>query len=111
MDNNEKYLSLRRQYPVFEYEAYHYSEEPDGLHLWFDFRMGDIEFHPTAVVERRPFLDFGTYIDDIVFNILVATINDDGISAPKAEFKNEINMSPIKIVPQSDGWAFVRSTS
>ena len=69
MDNNEKYLSLRRQYPVFEYEAYHYSEEHDGLHLWFDFRMGDIEFHPTAVVERRPFLDFGTYIDDIVFNI------------------------------------------
>lgn len=44
-------------------------------------------------------------------NVLVATINDDGISAPKAEFKNEINMSPIKIVPQSDGWAFVRSTS
>ena len=42
-------------------------------------------------------------------NVLTATINDDGISAPKAKFKNEINMSPIKIVPQSDGWAFVRS--
>ncbi len=41
-------------------------------------------------------------------NILVATINDDGISAPKAEFRNEIGMSPIKIVPQNDGWAFVR---
>ena len=26
-----------------------------------------------------------------------------------AEFKNEITMSPIKIVPQNDGWAFVRS--
>ena len=44
-------------------------------------------------------------------NVLVATVNDDGISAPKAEFKNEINMPPIKIVPQSDGWAFVRSTN
>ena len=44
-------------------------------------------------------------------NVLAATINDDGISAPKAEFKNEINMPPIKIVPQSDGWAFVRSTN
>ncbi len=42
-------------------------------------------------------------------NTLSATINNDGISAPKAEFKNEINMSPIKIVPQQDGWAFVRS--
>ena len=68
-NNNEKYLSLRRQYPVFEYLAYHYSVEADGLHLWFDFRMGDIEFHPTAIVERRPFLDFSADIDTIVFNI------------------------------------------
>lgn len=44
-------------------------------------------------------------------NTLSATINNDGIRAPKAEFKNEINMSPIKIVPQSDGWAFVRSNN
>ena len=42
-------------------------------------------------------------------NVLAATINNDGIMAPKAEFKNEISMSPIKIVPQNDGWAFVRS--
>ena len=40
---------------------------------------------------------------------LAATINSDGISAPKARLVNEINMPPIKIVPQSDGWAFVRS--
>ena len=69
MDNNEKYLSLRRQYPVFEYTAYHYREEADGLRLWFDFRMDDIEFHPTALIERRPFLDFSKDIDTIVFNI------------------------------------------
>ena len=41
-------------------------------------------------------------------NILSATINDDGISAPKADFETEISMSPIKIVPQTDGWAFVK---
>ena len=40
---------------------------------------------------------------------LVATVNDDGISAPKAVISNQISMPPIKIVPQSDGWAFVRS--
>ena len=68
-NNNEKYQSLRRQYPVFEYVAYHYREDADGLHLWFDFRMGDIEFHPSAVIERRPFLDFSKDIDAIVFNI------------------------------------------
>ena len=42
-------------------------------------------------------------------NVLAATINNEGLIAPKAEFKNEITMSPIKIVPQNDGWAFVRS--
>lgn len=41
-------------------------------------------------------------------NVLSATVNGDEIIAPKAKFKNEISMSPIKIVPQSDGWAFVR---
>lgn len=40
-------------------------------------------------------------------NVLAATINSDGIGAPKVEIKNEMCMSPIKIVPQSDGWAFV----
>ncbi len=69
MHNNDKFQSLRRQYPLFEYVAYHHEETPEGLRLWFDFRMGDIEFHPTAVVERRPFLDFEATIDDIVFNI------------------------------------------
>lgn len=42
-------------------------------------------------------------------NTLVATINDDGVKAPKAEFTNEISMPPIKLVPQNNGWAFVRS--
>lgn len=69
MHNNDKFQSLRRQYPLFEYVAYHHEDTPEGLRLWFDFRMGDIEFHPTAVVERRPFLDFEAAIDDIVFNI------------------------------------------
>lgn len=44
-------------------------------------------------------------------NVLAATINNEGLTAPKAEFKNEIKMSPIKIVPQNDGWAFVRSAN
>lgn len=41
-------------------------------------------------------------------NRLMATINDDGILAPKIETQNEISMPPIKIVPQPDGWAFVK---
>ncbi|MBR2766802.1 hypothetical protein IKD67_01820 [Candidatus Saccharibacteria bacterium] len=44
-------------------------------------------------------------------NTMVATINDDGIAAPKAEFTEGISMPPIKLVPQNNGWAFVRSDS
>lgn len=70
MNNTDKYHALRAQFPVFEYLDYHWKVEDEGLRLWFDFRMGDVEFHPTALVERRPFLDFTVDgIDDIVFNI------------------------------------------
>ncbi len=69
MNNTDKYLALRAQYPVFEYEAYHHEVCGEGLRVWFDFRIGDVEFHPTALVERRPFLDFDKDIDWIVFNI------------------------------------------
>ncbi len=69
MNNTDKYLALRAQYPVFEYVAYHHEVCGEGLRVWFDFRMGDVEFHPTALVERRPFLYFDKDIDWIVFNI------------------------------------------
>lgn len=68
---NEKYLALRRRHAVFEYTGYHWNTDEAGLRLCFDFRMGDVEFHPTALVERRPFLDFGdsAAIDRTVFEI------------------------------------------
>ena len=71
-DNNEKYRQLRCQYPQFDYEAYHWEVSDEGLRLWFDFRIGDIEFHPTALFERRPFLDFDLdkkLVDRLVFDI------------------------------------------
>ena len=68
-DNGEKYRVLRQKYPQFDYEAYHWEVTDEGLRLWFDFRMGDVEFHPTALVERRLFLDFGVDVDRMVFDI------------------------------------------
>lgn len=72
MNNTDKYNALRAQYPLFEYVAYHHEVSDEGLRLWFDFRMGDVEFHPEALVERRSFLDFNfqlSTINSIVFNI------------------------------------------
>lgn len=70
--NNDKYAALRQRYPLFEYVDYHWSTDGAGLRLCFDFRMGDIEFHPTALVEARPFLDLNVdpaTLDRLVFDI------------------------------------------
>ena len=34
-------------------------------------------------------------------------INNDGVHTKSISAENEIDMPPLKIVPQSDGWAFV----
>ena len=78
MDNQEKYLSLRREYPDFEYRAFHWQVCDEGLRLWFDFQMGAVEFHPTALVERRAFLDLDgldpEVVDRLVFDIGMAEV-------------------------------------
>ena len=78
-----------------------------------EFANTQVSIDNTGVTIRSNTLD-GTYtkqtpqeLSAYSNNVLTATINNDGISAPKADFKNEITMSPIKIVPQRDGWAFV----
>jgi hypothetical protein len=69
-DMNEKYRELRKQYPEFVYEAYHHEVIEAGLKVWFDFRMGDVVFHPEALIESRPFLNLESdAIDRMVFDI------------------------------------------
>ena len=70
MNRNDKYLELRERYPEFIYEAYHHEVTEAGLKVWFDFRMGDVVFHPEALIERRSFLDFNVGgIDRMVFDM------------------------------------------
>ncbi len=72
MENNDRYLDFRKRYPRFVYEAFHWKVEESGLRIWFDFSMGDVVFHPTSTIERRPFLDFdidAKIIDSMVFEI------------------------------------------
>lgn len=71
-NNSKKYAELRERYPEFLYEAFHHEWTAEGLRLWFDFRMGDVVFHPEALIEARPFLsrDVPTQVlDRMVFDI------------------------------------------
>lgn len=69
-DMNAKYREFRERYPEFEYLAYHHEVTEKGLRLWFDFRMGEVEFHPEALFEARPFLNVKAQnLDRLVFDI------------------------------------------
>lgn len=71
-NNSTKYAELRERYPEFLYEAFHHEWTAEGLRLWFDFRMGDVVFHPEALIEARPFLSCDVpvqVLDHMVFDI------------------------------------------
>ena len=71
-NNSTKYVELRERYPEFLYEAFHHEWTAEGLRLWFDFRMGDVVFHPEALIEARPFLSCDVpaqVLDRMVFDI------------------------------------------
>ena len=71
-NNSTKYAELRERYPEFLYEAFHHEWTAEGLRLWFDFRMGDVVFHPEAFFEARPFLSCDVpaqVLDRMVFDI------------------------------------------
>ena len=45
------FSSLRRDYPVFSYDGYSVTREPDGIRLRFDFSVdGLCSFHPETVI-------------------------------------------------------------
>lgn len=69
-ENSRLYRELRERYPEFEYRAFHHEVTEAGLRLWFDFRMGEVEFHPEALIERRDFLHMEVAdIDRMLFDI------------------------------------------
>lgn len=73
MGNIKKYSTFRQENPRMVYDSYHYELTERGLELDFTFRIGDkIVFHPTALIERREFLDYNgktELLDKLVFNI------------------------------------------
>lgn len=66
------FLALRRSYPSFVYRSFSWREDAEGLHLEFEFVMGDHIFRPHVLLERRDFMHFdidATLMDSLVFQI------------------------------------------
>lgn len=73
MSNQKKYNTYRKTFGEMVYQGYKYDVQADGLHIAFQFTIGDyISFEPTAFVPSRPFLNFEQpkeVLDTLVFNI------------------------------------------
>lgn len=74
--HNEHFISLRKQYPVFSYDSYHYYSEGKDLVLTFRFSIGrDFVFTPHSRIKYHP--DFNEFfsrnslysLNDFVFYI------------------------------------------
>lgn len=65
--------TLREQYPLFIYHAYHIEETPSEYKFWFDFEIANLaQFHPTWTIEKRHALDFD--VNDEVVQKLIFSI-------------------------------------
>ena len=74
--NNEHFLSLREQYPIFSYDSYEYQRKGKDLVLSFRFSIGNsFVFTPQSIIKYHPdFDDFfagssSRLLDDFVFSI------------------------------------------
>lgn len=76
-DRQSLFDRLRAQWPLFEYEAYRWWFDEEGLRMEFDFRMGEHRFRPTTLLERRPFFRPEVPVEEmdrLVFNIGMAEL-------------------------------------
>ena len=73
MNNTEKFLEFRQNYPVFIYEKFEYEIEQIGLKIKFTFINGEHCFGPTLFVEKKHFLSFShlskEQLDLLVFHM------------------------------------------
>lgn len=73
MNNTEKFLEFRQNYPVFIYEKFEYEIEQIGLKIKFTFINGEHCFCPTLFVEKKHFLSFShlskEQLDLLVFHM------------------------------------------
>lgn len=73
MNNTEKFLEFRQNYPIFIYEKFEYEIEQTGLKIKFTFINGKHCFSPTLFVEKKHFLSFShlskEQLDLLVFHM------------------------------------------
>ena len=56
LDNNDKFIEFREEYPVFTYEKYAIEEIEDFIKLSFVFKLTDnIAFMPSATIPKKSF--------------------------------------------------------
>jgi len=105
INNHKKYLSLRENFPFFEYQSYKFSWTNDKLLIEFVFNLSDkYVFKPRLEVEIRPFFKENilkhSEIQTLVFNIgMVEMLSYWKITCPP-----QILVRPHTLNAEQVGW-------
>ncbi len=103
--NHNKYLSLRRRYPVFTYQSYSFHLTNQTLKAEFVFNISDeFTFRPGFSIPMRSFMDFEN-MDDAALHSLVFHIGMvELISYWKATCSPDVRILPHKLSKVQEAW-------
>ncbi|MEI6681884.1 MAG: hypothetical protein WCO44_04615 [Bacteroidota bacterium] len=101
----EKFLQLRKQFPVFIFEKQEYTLSADGLHIGYHFNLaGQYSFYPAIFIPRKSFFlpdsCLEGCLDNIVFNIGMIEL----ISYWKAACPPLVVIRPFALQPAQVAW-------
>ena len=104
-NRQEKFLQLRRDFPVFTFEEYEFSFGEHGLDIWFHFNLaGQHQFYPTIFIPRKSFFlpeeQFFSHLPLLVFNLGLIEL----ISYWKAACSPLLVIKPHFLEPEQITW-------
>ncbi len=102
---HEKYLSLRKQYPVFSYESFHVTSSEQEMQIEFLFVVNEeIQFRPTLSIPARSFYKFdelsNEQINLLAFNIGLVEL----VSYWKATCSPKVVIKPFSLSKTQVEW-------
>ena len=105
IDNNNKFLLFRKDFPYFIFEDFSIRKNKNTLHATFHFNLaGTYFFKPTIEILSRPFYDFDALSDKVIENIVFQIGMVELISYWKAACPPKIIIRPGHLSNEQIEW-------
>ncbi len=105
INNNNKFLSFRKNFPDFFYENYSISRTKTSLHVTYHFNLADTYFfNPEIEILLRSFYDFDALGDELIENLVFQIGMVELISYWKAACPPHIIIRPGHLSEEQVRW-------